>query len=106
MVKYLGMNNTFEIEKGLDNCQIKLNNNIVEDRNNISDYVFVFYVSTYKGSHQYERKHYLLKNCRFSFGNEKCFIARTINLEENLKELTPQKALEYERDFKLSCLLQ
>ncbi len=97
---YIGKNNTMSIETTFDNCTINLNYGY-QQRKEIEGNTIFFYRTFFIGN-KYEKKYYILKNLRFSYGGANNSVFHCNDIANNVIQIDNICA---ERDIKIKELL-
>jgi hypothetical protein len=97
---YIGKNNTMSIETTFDNCTINLKYSF-EQRKEVEGNTIFLYKTFFIGG-KYEKKYYVLKNLRFSYGGANNSIFHCNDIANNVIEIDNISA---ERDIKINELL-
>jgi hypothetical protein len=97
---YIGKNNSMVIETMFDNCTINLNYGH-HQRKEVEGNTIFFYRTFFMGN-KYEKKYYVLKNLRFSYGGGNNSVFHCNDIANNVIEIDNISA---ERDIKIKELL-
>jgi hypothetical protein len=97
---YIGKNNSMVIETMFDNCTINLNYGYPQ-RKEVEGNTIFFYRTFFIGN-KYEKKYYVLKNLRFSYGGANNSVFHCNDIVNNVIEIDSICA---EREIKIKELL-
>lgn len=97
---YIGRNNSMNYETTFDNCEITLKYSF-DQKNEIEGNSIFFYRTFFMGN-RFEKKYYIIKNLRFSYGGANSSVFRCNDIKNNVIEID---SISANREIKINELL-